>query len=200
MIIKDFKNAAKLGGFLAKDYAKEFFELLVNYKDISASEAASRLGIHIQTAQDFLEAMTSLEVVEKQEVYERKRPYFRYALAQDNIKMEVDLRGFLQNQAKADLSKRIREQANSGANFSLGRGRDAIAHITLWTGKSRDRKEQKINLTQHQGVFLFHLPFPNSEPQTIQEIASKANIGQEVIPEILDIVNVLQKHQVVEIF
>ena len=40
----DFKRAAKLGNYLSKDYAEDFFNLLVNYQDISASEAASRLG------------------------------------------------------------------------------------------------------------------------------------------------------------
>lgn len=53
----DFETAAKLGAYFSKDYAEELFRLLVNYKDISASEAASRLNLHIQTVQDFLEAM-----------------------------------------------------------------------------------------------------------------------------------------------
>ena len=77
----DFRNAAKLGTYLSKDYAEDFFGLLVNYQDISASEAVSRLGLHIRTAQDFLEAMASLGILEKEEVYEKKRPYFRYSLS-----------------------------------------------------------------------------------------------------------------------
>ena len=76
----NFKEAAKLGNYLAKDYAEDFFTLLVNYQNISASEAASRLGLHIRTAQDFLDAMVELDVLEKEEVYEKKRPYFRYSL------------------------------------------------------------------------------------------------------------------------
>ena len=87
----DFKEAAKLGNYLAKDYAEDFFALLVNYQDISASEAASRLGLHIRTAQDFLEAMASLNILEKEEVYQKKRPYFRYTLKTDHIRMDIDL-------------------------------------------------------------------------------------------------------------
>ena len=67
----DFKTAAKFGAYFSKDYAEEIFRLLVNYKDISASEAASRLNLHIQTAQDFLEAMTSLGIFSKKEVYQK---------------------------------------------------------------------------------------------------------------------------------
>jgi len=76
----DFKTAAILGTYISKSYAEDFFKLLVNYHDISASEAASRLGLHIRTAQDFLDAMASLGILEKVEVYEKKRPYFRYSL------------------------------------------------------------------------------------------------------------------------
>ena len=56
----DFKTAAALGALLSKDYAENFFKLLVNYQDISASEAASRLNLHIRTAQDFLESLHAL--------------------------------------------------------------------------------------------------------------------------------------------
>ena len=59
----DFKTAAKLGAYFSKDYAEEILRLLVNYIDISASEAASRLNINIHPAQDFLEAMTSLYIL-----------------------------------------------------------------------------------------------------------------------------------------
>ena len=43
----DFVTAAILGTYISKDYAEDFFKLLVDYQDISASEAASRLGLHI---------------------------------------------------------------------------------------------------------------------------------------------------------
>ena len=87
----DFKTAAILGTYISKDYAEDFFKLLVNYHDISASEAASRLGLHIRTAQDFLDAMASLGTLNKVEVYEKKRPYFRYSLQTQHIQMEIDL-------------------------------------------------------------------------------------------------------------
>jgi hypothetical protein len=36
----DFKEAAKLGSCLSKDYAEDLFRLLTTYESISASEAA----------------------------------------------------------------------------------------------------------------------------------------------------------------
>jgi len=195
----NFKEAAKLGNYLAKDYAEDFFALLVNYQDISASEAASRLGLHIRTAQDFLEAMSSLDILDKQEVYEKKRPYFRYTLKTDRISMDIDLTQIQQEQTPEDLTRQIRERSNSGANFSLARGGEVISHVSLWTGNGRDRKERKISLTRPQGLFLYHLPFPNAEALTVAEIVRKAGVDEDVIPEILDIVNVLEKYEVIEV-
>ena len=195
----DFKEAAKLGTYLAKDYAEDFFALLVNYQDISASEAASRLGLHIRTAQDFLEAMAALDILDKQEVYEKKRPYFRFTLKTEQISMELDLTQIQQEQTPEDLTRQIRERSNAGANFSLARGGEVISHVSLWTGNGRDRKEHKISLTHHQGLFLYHLPFPNAEALTVAEIIRKAGVDEEVTPEILDIVTVLEKHEVIEV-
>ena len=195
----DFQEAAKLGNYLAKDYAEDFFALLVNYRNISASEAASRLGLHIRTAQDFLEAMTTLNILTQEEVYEKKRPYFRYTLATDHIHMDLDLTQIQKEQTPADLDQRIREKNNAGANFSLARGGELISHVSLWTGSGRDRKERKISLTHPQGLFLYHLPFPNAEALTVAEIIRKAGVNEEVIPEILDIVDVLKKHEVIEV-
>ena len=85
----DFQTAAQLSTYLSKDYAEEFFKLLVNYQDISASEAASRLGMHIRTAQDFLDGLAELGVIKKSEVHEKKRPYFRYSLTKQSISLAL---------------------------------------------------------------------------------------------------------------
>ena len=193
----DFKIAAQLSSYLSKDYAEDFFGLLVNYQDISASEAASRLGLHIRTAQDFLEGLTGLDILQKKEVYEKKRPYYRYSLKTNQISIEIDLSQIHSNRSPEDLDRLIREKANAGANFSLARGGEYISHVSLWTGEGRDRKERKINLTRPQGTFLFHLPFPNAEFLSIGEIMRKADIDETYIPEILDIVDLLVNYEVI---
>jgi len=195
----DFQTAATLGGYLAKSYAKDFFELLVTYKDISASEAASRLNLHIQTAQDFLEAMASLGVLNKVEVYEKKRPYFRYSLEKERIRLEIDLTKMQSKKTSGVLSQRIRERRNAGARFSTARSGHAINSVVIWTGEGRDRKERKINLTTPQGKFLYHLPFPNAEPLSVQEIIQKAGLDEGLSPEIVDIVDVLEDLSVIEV-
>lgn len=194
----DLKSAAKLAAYISKDHAEGIFRLLVNYKDISASEAASRLNLHIQTVQDFLEAMVANEIVAKKEVYEKKRPYFRYSLRKQNISLDIDLRYLLEKSGSEEfLLQRIRENKNAAARFVTARYASHFSSVTIWTGKGRQRQERKINLTIPQGKFLYHLPFPTAEFQSIADIFKKAGISQAFAPEIRDIVELMQKYGVI---
>lgn len=195
----DFQTAAALGSCLSKDYAEDFFELLVNYQDLSASEAASRLGLHTRTAQDFLEALASLGIVERQEVFERKRPYYRYSLKTRRVVIDLDLSQIRRRHVAGDLARRIREKAISGVRFSLARNGDRISQVAFSTGEGRERKEQRISLTDPQGLFLYHLPFPNAEPLAVGDILHKAGVEADLAPEILDIVDLLIRHGAIEV-
>lgn len=194
----DFKTAAQLSTYLSKDYAEDFFTLLVNYQDISASEAASRLNLHIRTAQDFLDGLAELDVVEKTEVHEKKRPYFRYNLRTNKIALEVDLNEFGKENPGQGLSRLVREKAHAGANFTIARSGDCFSSVTIWEGEGRERKERKISLTTPQGKFLFHLPFPQSKPLTIAKIMQKAEVEETYSTEIQDIVEELARRDVIE--
>ena len=195
----EYKKAARLGAILAKDYAEDFFKLLVNYQDISASEAASRLSLHIQTAQDFLENLAELGIVNKTEVFEKKRPYFRYNLIEHTIKLEVDLAAYKKDNPAEGLERLIREKSENGANFSIARSGDSFSSVAIWEGAGRERQEHKISLTTPQGKFLFHLPFPQAKPLTIEDIMDKAGLDPELGPEIQDIVDELIRLEVIEV-
>jgi predicted transcriptional regulator len=196
----DFKEAAKLGSCLSKDYAEDLFRLLVTYKSISASEAASRLDLHIKTVQDFLEDMNSLNILDREEVYEGKRPYFRYWLRTNQITMSIDLTAFSHDEEVNDirLKLKIREKRNAGVKFTTSRSNDYISSVTIWKGEGRNRTERKLNLSIPQGRFLFHLPFPNAGYLSIKEIMGKAQTDSTNLPEIIDIVNVLIEFGVIE--
>jgi len=47
-------------------------------------------------------------------------------------------------------------------------------------------------------MFLYNLPFPNAEFLSIAEVMEKADVGTDLAPEILDIVELLAKYGVVE--
>jgi predicted transcriptional regulator len=194
----NFTTAAKYASLLSKGYAEDIFALLINYQAVSASEVATRLNIHIKTAQDFLENLAQLGVLSKEEIFEKKRPYFRYHLKQTRIIIDIDLEQIRREPTPSSLSSLIREKENAGARFSTGRSDDAITGVTIWSGEGRERKERKIKLTSLQGRFLYHLPFPKATPLSIADIMKKAGLEESSAPEILDLVQLLEKHEVIE--
>ena len=198
----NLKRAAIFGTYISKDYAEDILRLLVSYHDISASEAASRLNLHIRTVQDFLEAMATVKIVNKEEVYEKKRPYNRYSLNNSKIRIEIDLTPLSEvsegKEPEARLAVKIRERKNAGARFSTARYDQWISSVVIWIGEGRDRKERKINLTVNQGKFLYNLPFPNAAFQSIAEIMKKAGVNNEYTSEILDTVDLLSDYKVIE--
>ena len=195
----DFKQAAILGSAISKDYAEDLFRLLATYSSISASEAASRLNLHIKTVQDFMEALCNLGFLEKEEVYEKKRPYFRYTLKVKKITLEVDLAPLFPKEDHDDRTTlRIRERKDAGARFTTSRDNQYISNVVIWFGKGRERTERKINLSIPQGRFLFHLPFPGAQFLSIKEIMQKADVNSENLSEILDIVDALIEFGVIE--
>jgi len=173
--------------------------LMVTHRDISASEAASRLDLHIKTAQDFLEELCALGIASKEEVYERKRPYYRYRLVQTRLNIEVDFT-LLYSRAKEKtlLGQKIREKKNSGAMFTTSESQSMISAVTIFTGEGRKKRERKINLTTSQGKFLYYLPFPSAAYETIRSIIKKAGTGEIYTPEILDMVDLLSSLNVIE--
>lgn len=196
----NFKQAAILGSYISKDYAEDLFRLLTTYQSISSSEAASRLNLHIKTIQDFMEDMYKLEILDREEVYEGKRPYYRYKLKVSRIVMEIDLSSLQQDDVfhNTGTDFKIREKKNAGVRFTTSRSNDYISHVVIWQGEGRNRAERKINLSMPQGRFLFHLPFPTATPETIWEIMRKAGLDGANTPEIVDIVMALVNFGVIE--
>jgi predicted transcriptional regulator len=195
----DFESARRLAALVSKEYARDLFRLLVMYKDISASEAAARIGLHVKTAQDFLEGLEEAGVVSKREAEEKKRPYFRYSLERTTIHIALDLDALFETAPHAvDLKRRVRERRDSGALFKEGRG-EIISAVHVYEGQGRSRKERRLGLTERQGRFLFHLPFPTEPFQPIEDIGRRAGIGEDDWPEILDLLDSLIESEVIEV-
>jgi hypothetical protein len=195
----DFERAAVLGGCLAKEYAREMLRLLVNYRSLSASEAASRLDLHVRTAQSFLEALESLGIVRKEQSHDKSRPYFRFFLESQRIELALDLTSLAEpSNPTVSLRRRVRERKDAGARFVTARGGGAISRVVVWTGEGRAREERTLNLTEAQGAFLFHLPFPGAAPQPVATVMREAGVADAAAPEILDIVERLEALEVIE--
>lgn len=196
----DFNDVMILSNLISKDYSADMFRLLVNYKDISASEAATRLNLHIRTVQDFLEGLNSFGITEKYETSDRKT-YFRYFLKDKKIRLDIDLeKSFSDTRTKQDqLSIYIREKKGADVVYKTVGTNDFLSNMTIFTGKGRDRKEWKISLTLNQGSFLYNLPFPNSEPKTVKNIMEIGKVDEEYLGEVTDIIDLLASNGVIDI-
>jgi predicted transcriptional regulator len=197
----DFESLSKLASLLSRSFARDLFRLLVMYQTISASEAASRLNLHIRTAQDFLEGLEALGIVSKEEVMERKRPYFRYTLIRKKLRIEYDLNGLVDKERReTDLDDIfIRERKNSGSIFKTSPKTGMLSTVVYYTGQERERKEYNLNLTKNQGKFLYYLPFPTEDPKSIRSILERAGIEAPFEKEILDVIYFLNELGIIEI-
>ncbi len=199
--MNNIEAIAILGTLLSKKYGKDLFKLLKVYNDISASEASSRLGLHVQTVQEFLESTVSIGLTEKNEVVEKKRPYNRYSLIKNHLDLKFDINELFEGeraQKEENSPFLIREVKNSNSHFTMARGGNFFSTISVTIGSGRNRKQRRINLTTAQGKFLFHLPFPDAMPMSIDKIVSEAQIDKENKPEIEDIVTELIELGVIE--
>ena len=197
----NFKTLKKISLYLSKDYSEQIFRLLLNYKDLSASEAASRLNLHIKTVQDFLEAMSESELINSFEVNEGKRPYKRYSLTRTLIKLEYDLSSIIKDLTdKTQLEIKIRENKNARVRFNLSRNKKSFSSVVVWIGKGRSRQERKINLTTAQGKFLYNLPFPTADHVTVTALMKISGIEDSYKKEIDDIISVLIDLNVIDVF
>ncbi len=155
--------------------------------------------MHVRTAQDFLEGLADLGIIDKKEVHEKKRPYFRYTLDRYNLTIDLDLTELASGAHDEALTRLIREAADAKANFTIARSGNCFSAVTIWEGEGREREERRISLTTPQGKFLFHLPFPKAKPRTIAEVMEKAEVDLEYAAEIEDIVNELERREIIEI-
>lgn len=199
-MITDFEKVKLFGAFISKEYSKELLRLLYLYKDISASEAASRVGMHIKTVQEFFDTLYEIGLIEKREVYESKRPYFRYSFNSDTINISVDVKSLVSGNNEPKNSELfIREKKNANVRFTTARNKLFFSSVSVWIGQGRETTEKKVSLTIPQGKFLFNLPFPNADFLSIPEIMKRADVPEEHKSEIIDIVNLLAEHGVIEI-
>jgi len=195
----DFSMISRTASLLSRPYSEAFFRLVAIYRDISATEAAHRLDLHIKTAQDFLEQLYDLGYAERIEVVGHKRPYSRYRLKQRRIRLEMDLDDlYPRREITRALSRIVREKKNHGASFLTSRSGDDIVALSLVSGRGRHRCQRRLNLTPSQGRFIYFLPFPSARPLSIESIIHAADLDQSVWPEILDLVDRLIELKVIE--
>ena len=142
--------------------------------------------------------MSDFDILDRERVFEQKRPYNRYMLKTDVISIAIDLNKQFEEKAEVESVFKIREASNSGAKFTTARNGSFFSSVVLWVGDGRSQKERKIQLTRAQGEFLYHLPFPDAKAKTINQIMSKVGIETVHEKEIIHIVDELISLKIIQ--
>lgn len=196
----DFETVRLTATLLSKPFAHDFMAIIAAYQSVSAAQVASRLGLHIKTAQDFLEQWHQLGYLQRQLVQEGKRPFYRYQLQKNQIEIRFDWQTIAATDTdEALLDCPLRERKNVDVQFTVAGNKQSIAAITIFSGNGRARTEQRWNLTAAQGQFVFHLPFPTAPMLNSRAILTAGGIGKEYYGEILDLVRQLKHFKVIEL-
>jgi len=94
--------------------------------------------------------------------------------------MEINLKSIAEEKEdKGEAEILIREKKHATARFTTSRNKLYFSSVTIWIGEGRESTEKKINLTNAQGKFLFHLPFPDAAFMSMDEIMKKAGVEEE---------------------
>lgn len=113
--------------------------------------------------------------------------------------LSIDLETLYDNHDHQEKMKwRIREKKDSGAIFKTFSRSSFISSVHFFFVEGRSRTEKKITLTKNQGQFLFYLPFPTEPFLSVADIVKKADIEESTVPEVLDILDDLLKHNIIE--
>jgi hypothetical protein len=192
MMFDRFEDIKLISNLISREYAEGMFRLLAGYDGISASEAASRLDIHIRTAQDFLESLLSLGIVSKSEVLESRKPFFRYSIAEPKIDLKFDIHAFAhRGEFSIGTGHLVIEKNNEAVSLNYSEKEQRITSVTQLSGRGRDKKLRRISLTPVQGKFLYFLPFPTAKPESVASLMQKAGLPDVHLPEIYDIISIL---------
>ena len=199
-VFNGFAEAARASVVLSRSFGEDLFRLLALYTDISASEAASRLTLHIKTVQDALEDLHDLGICERREAQEGRRPYFSYRLVTREVRISVNLRALKdEGPIREAMRWRIREKSGTGVVFTSSRKETVVAAVAMFSGSGREREVRTLQLTETQGRVLYHLPLPAEAPMSVRDIIRKAGLRVSHQTEIADMLLILHEQHVLDV-
>ncbi|MCK4614281.1 MAG: helix-turn-helix transcriptional regulator, partial [Thermoplasmata archaeon] len=150
----------------------------------TASETAASLGIHIATAQKYLEGLERAGVVESRERPSKPRTAKEYHLLDTKISIEFDIEKMA---AEAEREKRppdlseimIREKSRSDVAYEWDDAGKRITAVMFFRKGLRRRMERKVILSKEEGRFLWHVPFQSEEFRSAGEVMEMAGLGMD---------------------
>ncbi len=170
---------------LGKKQAFTILAYLHRHPYSTASELAAALGIHIATAQKYLEGMTEGGILQARERPSKPRTAWEYWLPETKIRLEIDVEALVKaEENRKGASGRlatlfIREKARPDVAFEWDDSGKRITAVLFFKKGLRRRLERKLGFSKEEGRFLWHVPFQSEKFRNVAEVLSEAGLELE---------------------
>jgi predicted transcriptional regulator len=145
----------------------EVVHFLKNNPGSNSSFIASKLGLHILTVQRILDELARGGFVDTEEKRGVGRPSTIYTYKGGSFKVDLD-KLLSQYEYRSSF---VREKGSSDTRYSYDVDKEIINAIIIG-----GRRGRKIKLDQKMGKFLWCVPPPDSEGESVESIAKEASV------------------------
>jgi DNA-binding HxlR family transcriptional regulator len=174
----------KLFEILGKKQAFAILVYLLRHPKSTASELASALGIHIATAQRYLEGLEEGGLLFSRERPSKPRTAQEYWLVDSKFTLEIDVGALAEEEERKGGSGRlaalfIREKARPDVAFEWDDSGKRITAVLFFKKGMRRRLERKVGFSKEEGRFLWHTPFQSEKFKSVAEVLREAGLELE---------------------
>lgn len=163
---------------------RQAFAILVHlhsHPNTTASEIAAALGIHIATAQKYLEGLEEGGILLSRERPSKPRTAQEYHLSDSKFTLEIDIEKLAEEEKKkADDRKLarifVREKSRPDVAYEWDDAEKRITAVLFFRKGLRRRMEQKLALSKEEGRFLWSVPFQSEKFMTAAEVMVAAGL------------------------
>ena len=156
---------------LVKVMASEHFFHVVEYlhenPESNASTVARALNIHIVTVQKILDTLDKYGIVDTSERRGIGRPSKIYTFRGGKILLDLDR--MLQEYGMRH--KRVRDKGTEDISYNYDLDREIVNAVVIG-----GKKGNKIRLDERDGRFVWMVPPPDSDGETIEKLAAQAGL------------------------
>jgi len=177
---------------LGKEQASTILVHLLRSPYSTASEIAAALGIHIATAQKYLEGLEKGRMVESRVRPSKPRTAKEYRLTDTEFSIRIDIeemerRGIAEAAAGAGAAQRadpaaifVRERARTDVVYEWDDAGKRITAVMFFRKGLRKRMEKKVGLKDDEGRFLWCVPFQSEDFKSVAWVLKESGLRMSV--------------------
>ena len=197
---EQFQRAAFV---LGKDHCLYVVETLYIKEWSTATEIAEELKIHTATAVKYLTELYEIGLVEKRTREGKYKDALEYRLKESEINLTLNFEKIIEEESKDVIKRakimRVKEHARDDVNYEWDDEKQKIRKINIVRAGLRRGVRESIELSDIEGRFLWHMPYPSEDFISVEQICGKSGIKNVMeIKKILALVDLLKEKSIIE--